>query len=369
MKAYLLCFILTLLFAYLAERCLKQEKKKKGIFFLLVALFIPCFIAGARALTVGRDVQSYFLVLFNGFIKGESFFVVTARANVEFGYSLLIYISSIFKNISFALFVTQFFICFPIYLLAYKKRETYSITFIIFIFLLTLYSLSFNLLRQAIAISFIVYGISLYEEENRKWLVYFLIAVSFHYSAIICLLMILTMYINKNYKKDRLFYIFLILMFVVSITIFFKPLLTLFPNKYSVYIGSKYDISNFSIVSIIKKMYWIILCLLYLNRYKLKQDENYSSTLSYTTFFLMDFILYFMSLQLSSAGRLGYYFLYPGYFLFIPKFKEIFKEKHIVNCIIIISLIIFWYNMTVVNSEVNATYPYISNSVDFLNDY
>lgn len=369
MKAYLLCFISTLLFAYLSEKCFKQEKKRKGIFFLLIALFIPCFIAGARALTVGRDVQSYFLVLFNGFIRGESFFTVTARANVEFGYSLLIYISSIFKNISVSLFITQLFICFPIYLLAYKKRQTYSITFIIFIFLITLYSLSFNLLRQAIAISFIIYGISLYEEKNKKWIIYFLLAVSFHYSAIICLLMVLSMNIIKNCKKDRMFYLFLILAFVTAITIFFKPLLILIPNKYSVYIGSKYDISNFSIISVIKKLFWILLCLLYLNRYKMKQDENYSSALSYTTFFLIDFILYFMSLQLSSAGRLGYYFLYPGYFLFIPKFKEIFKEKYIINIIIIISLIFFWYNMTVVNSEVNATYPYTSTSIEFLNDH
>lgn len=368
MRGYLLCFILAITLAFLSERSYKKNNLFLGKLFLVLSLFVPCFIAGVRNITVGKDVSSYFMVLFKGFTSGESFLFVTQKAGVEIGYAIFMYIASLFKNVNIALFLSEFLVCLPIYLLAYDNKKKYSLTFTITIFLLTLYCLSLNLMRQSIAISFIIYGISLFERENKNWKYMFLLAFLFHYSAIICLLMIFIIYICKKMKKNRIFLIFLILTSVVIFSLTFEWILMLIPNKYSYYIGSQYDVSSFSFASIIKKIIWIVPFIIYLGRYKNKNDDEYALALSYFTFFLIDFVLYFMSLQLSSAGRLGYFFLYAGYFYFFPRIKNLFSQKAFIYIGVTILLCLFWYNMTVVNYKENRTYPYTSSIIDLLNE-
>lgn len=374
MRGYLICFIFTLITIFISERLYIKNKKKLSKIFFISSFLIPCIISGVRSTEIGADVKSYFLVLYNCYNKGMSLIDGMNIANVEFGYSFIMYLASKFHNIHFSLFINQFLVSLPIYALAIdlrrknKEKKYYIMTFIVFIYLTTFYSLSLNLLRQSIAISLVVYAYYSYINKNtKKGLILIILASLFHISALVGLLTFLIDYICKKYKKNRILFLILLFCIMITFVLGFEQILKILPLKYSYYIGSKYDNSSFSIMSIVKKIIWIIPSMLYLDKIKDKKSDDYSQFLSYVSILIIDFILYFMSIQLSSAGRLGYYFLYTAYFFIIPKLAYMFKEKGAIVFMINLLLVFFWYNMTVVNNDVNKTYPYTSDVVLWLN--
>lgn len=368
MKAYIICFCTTLLITFLAEKALKKNGKIIGILLLILAIFVLCFFAGIRDLNIGKDVSSYFMVAYNSYVNDGNGILDTSNiAIIEIGFAVLMYLASLFKSTNVALFIVELLVCIPIFLFAYKKRENTSITFIIFIFLTTLYCKSLNLIRQSIAISIIILSTYYFEEKKYKNTVFLmLLAYLFHETAIISLIIYLIIYICQNKTKNKKLYLYLLIFGTIFIVFSFEFILKMFPNKYSNYFGSEYEISSFSIMSIIKKMIWIVIGLFYI--LKFKKDKTYNNNFSYIIFFIIDFIFYFMSIKISPAGRLGYYFLYTGYFTFIPNIKNMFKQKNIINILIIILMIAFWYNMTVINYSADAIYPYTSDILPILND-
>jgi len=376
MKAYILCFIISITFTYIAELKIKKNKKRIGIFFLILALFTICIIAGLRDRTVGIDVSNYPLTIFKLYVEqGYSFIQVERVTHIEPLFSIIILISSIFKNFNITLFLIEFCCALPIFIYAYNKREKFSITFLIFIFLTTMYAKSFNLIRQFIAISWIV--LSIYYFENKKYkkaLFAYIIAILFHYTAVICIVAYFIIYILENYKNREnkrnwmIFIILIAIVFTLLFTVGLNSISKFLPDKYAAYIGSQYNISSFKISSLLKKLLWVVFSASIVCYYRKKDDMVYSEQLVYLMLLFIDIILYFMSLKVGTFGRLGYYFLYIAYFGMIPKIRDIFKQKCFISFVIISLLLVLWYNMTVVNWQADETYPYSSDVCDFLNE-
>lgn len=371
MKGYILCFIISLLFSYIGERCLKKEKKFIGISMLLLSILTICALAGLRSSKVGTDVENYALNqfwLYNN--EKRNFLYVIRQTGIEPLFSLLVLVSTIFKDFHFTLFFIEFACAVPIYIYAYKNRNETSLTFIIFIFLMTMYARSFNLMRQSIAISLIILSTYYFKiKKYKKTFLIYLISIMFHYSAVICIAIYFIMHILMNYKneenKNR--WMTLILILALILTVSMDKILELIPTKYSFYMASQYAVNSLSILSVAKKLFWIVISFAVVCRIKnnknLKNEQNV-----YLMLLLLDLIMYFMSLKVSTFGRLGNYFLNISYFGLIPKIKYIFKQKLLANALIIIILVVFWYNMTVVNNEADKTYPYVSDVWNFLND-
>ena len=191
----------------------------------------------------------------------------------------------------------------------------------------------------------------------------------FHYSAVICIAIYFIMHILMNYKneenKNR--WMALIIFLALILTVFMDKILELIPTKYSFYIDSQYAVNSLSILSVVKKLFWVVISLSVVFRIKNNKSLRNEQKV-YLMFLLLDLIMYFMSLKVSTFGRLGNYFLNIGYFGMIPKIKYIFKQKLLANASIIIILVVFWYNMTVINNEADKTYPYASDVLDVLND-
>ena len=371
MKGYILCFIISLLFSYIGERYLKKEKKFIGISMLLLSILTVCALAGLRSSKVGTDVENYALNqfwLYNN--EKRSFFYVINTTGIEPLFSLLVLISTIFKDFHFTLFFIELACAMPIYIYAYKNRKEESLTFIIFIFLITMYARSFNLMRQSIAISLIVLSTYYFKiKKYKKTFLIYLISIMFHYSAVICIAIYFIMHILMNYKneenKNR--WMALIIFLALILTVFMDKILELIPTKYSFYIDSQYAVNSLSILSVVKKLFWVVISLSVVFRIKNNKSLRNEQKV-YLMFLLLDLIMYFMSLKVSTFGRLGNYFLNISYFGLIPKIKYIFKQKLLANASIIIILVVFWYNMTVINNEADKTYPYASDVLDVLND-
>lgn len=371
MKAYIICFIISMLFAILASNALKKNNKKIGILFLILSLLTVCLIAAFRSTDVGADVKNYTMNLFRLYSQeGYNFIQVEQRTKIEPLFSLLMCISSVFRNIHVCLFFIELACALPIYLFAYKEKEKYSIPLVIFIFLTTMYARSFNLMRQFIAISIIVYSISfLTRKQYKKTLILYIIAILFHYSSIISILAYFVIYVvnMKGSKQNRSLWIFFILIFIATFSIGIDKILVFLPNKYTGYLNSDYAISTFSFFSLVKKLFWI--CLSAVVLYGSKKDENeHSNQLAFFVILLIDMLLYFLSMKVGTFGRLGNYFLYIGYFYMIPKINLVFKQRYFINMLIIIALSLFWYNMTVVNYQGDRTYPYVSEIFKILNE-
>ena len=371
MKAYIICFIIALLFVYLAEKSIKAKKKKVGIILLATSLIVVCSIAGARSRDIGVDVNNYPSTAYALFTQnGLSYFEVFNRMEVEPLFLVLVDFSTIFKDFHMTLFFLELACALPIYIYAYKRRNRYSITLIVFIFLITMYAKSFNLIRQFIAISIII--LSTYYFENKRYLstyILFITAILFHFSSIACVLIYIIMYLVKNDKNKNIKRIFLLLMFVglIVFSLGIEQIAQLLPEKYSSYINSIYNVNEFSITSLIKKLFWVIISGIVLWKSS-SDEEKYKEQQVYFLLFLIDVVMYLMSIKIGPFGRMGYYFLYVAYFGMIPEIKYIFKQKKIAIGVIILILIYFWYNMTVVNYQADQTYPYESDIWNFLNE-
>lgn len=370
MKAYIFTIIFTILFTFIAEKCFFKKHKFFGIIFSILAIFVMCFVAAVRDLDIGKDIYVYVTYLYNLFTNVNCSIIRASEiTGVEIGFSTLVYLSALTKNINVCLFFIEFAVCVPIYLFAYQKRDKISMTFVIFIFLLTMYCRSLNLMRQCIAISLLIYSFVFIDKRKYKaCFLVFLLACTFHISAGIGILMYVTYYICNMNSKDKYIYILIMALCFTILTITFVPILKALPVRFSHYVNSKYaGVSSVDIMSTIKQLFWMCFGFLYLSGYKIKNDNNYNEILFAQCLLLWNFILYFMGSRIGNAGRLGYYFLYPGYFMLIPKIKDCFKQKIFMNIVICSILIFFWYNMTVVNYSVDGVYPYHTPIVDILN--
>ena len=188
----------------------------------------------------------------------------------------------------------------------------------------------------------------------------FFIAVLTHYSAVVAIIIYTIIYINSNFKyeKSKKF----LNLLIIGVVIFFVFGI----DKISL-ILPRYAISTFSFLSVLKKFFWIFMSYILINRMK-KDGKDYNLQYSCFILLIIDLIMFFLSIKVGTFGRISYYFLYVVYFIMIPKLSSVFKQKSIISFLITIVLIVFWYNMTVINYSTDKTYPYKSDIIQFLND-
>lgn len=194
---YIISFSISLLILFFAERT-----KKRGRYYIgFIAIMIPCFLAAFRADTIGTDVRTYLIPMFNiaqnsdnikDFFSGSWMQLYTLRtvASIEFGFSLLVYIvTKIFSNLYVLQFFVQFFAIVPIWI-ALNKVSFYLNKKVVVVGMMVYYAMcynySLNLMRQYIATGFMILAFSYLVMNNRKkFFICQLIGVTFHYAAIV----------------------------------------------------------------------------------------------------------------------------------------------------------------------------------------
>jgi len=109
-KAYIICFVLTIVSTFLAEKNFKNKRKVWGMFFSVMAIFIPSIISGVRQIGVGRDVNLYVTPVISRALNAQNLSAyLSGTSYVEKGYSLLIYfiVRMITSHVAFSLFCIQ----------------------------------------------------------------------------------------------------------------------------------------------------------------------------------------------------------------------------------------------------------------------
>lgn len=209
-----------ILFIFLAFSSLevlgKETPDQKKTVFLLLSLMVIGF-CGFRPINLDKDIQMYhdYFNAFCNFTYHDIFFNNSHRIK-EKGYIIF---NKLFCNIGFRQMIFTFaFIGVGVKSYIISKKTVYPVTAIFIYLALFLPLREFTQIRDAVASSFLVLAIFLY--QNRRYFVsvlVFLVAVSFHLVALIYIPVILLLILLKRE------YYYAVLLFFGGILFFINP--------------------------------------------------------------------------------------------------------------------------------------------------
>lgn len=232
-------FFLIIIIFILIDIFTKNEKNKDLYFIILMILltFFACF----RSRYVGTDT----IMFWNDYISINA----TPIKNIfnfryEMGFTLLCRLLGIIsKNPQILIVFTSLFMNFAVYKFI-KNNAKNKLSCLIFYFTLNYYFSFMCLMRQGLAIAFLLFAYdSLKKDENFKFFLYVFIASTFHLSAIFMAIMFFLKKIKS--RKIAIFSIIfgIFLAFLLSKKIFYLAATLI--GDYSKYLTSKFASASY----------------------------------------------------------------------------------------------------------------------------
>jgi hypothetical protein len=180
----------------------KGSQKEVLVF---IALMLPCIIAGGRATSIGTDVRGYLQPMFDAATSTNSFgeyinYAWSSNAwrirfvyEQEIGFTLLVWIvGKLTHNIHVVMFAIEAVTIVPFYYAIKRIVQKREIWLGMLIYYFFFYNLSFNVMRQCIAMSFLFLGVTYYfKKDYKKYFVFQVVAFLFHKSSLIGILIVL----------------------------------------------------------------------------------------------------------------------------------------------------------------------------------
>ena len=303
-----------------------SEKPKKNRFNIIYFVFISILlilIAGLRHQQVGYDLSHHYIDNFYKYNEMgwnqlstfgvENALFIISNLLAEFGLGIRSYI-----------IVLSFLSIFPFLLFLYIESDSIKFTIFLFFCYCIFYQMM-NQIQQEIAVSFVLLGyLFLKRNKNILFLIFILIAVTFHTSAIVCVSFYFLRRIKVNFNV-LLFLVFTSIVLFIFFDHFINILCIIFP-KYSWYkesiLHGKGDYSLGAFIRILLSLLiflWSIIISI-----KRKNKENYYN------FFVISSYLYFLSqlftLKMIVTNRFGYYFL-PFVLVLVEKNINVINQK------------------------------------------
>ena len=288
--------------------CIVREKPQFSNSILKLLCFITFCILGFRSYSIGSDTSSYIEEYISGdyFIRsvdqGFSYFNYWLH---EFGLSPRLY-----------LMIVSLIIVLPVFAFISRYSQiNKSFTVLLY---LTIGNFTFNLagMRQSLAIAFILIGLVLFNRIERTLPKYIIVisaiylAYMFHYSAIVCILLIpLLWFSDYRFPKDKK--LIKILLIALPITIMYSTKYV--ANVVNFFMISKYenyetDFGDANIISYIVIPYCIYLYTLFLY-YRSNSSDWEKNFCFYCS--IVHMCLAACTLYMPMLGRFEYYFSMP----------------------------------------------------------
>lgn len=255
MVIYFIALMLTILIIVLLDQF--SARKLIGNLTKALIMSLPLsMVAGLRTPNIGRDLITYGISNFqvaHNFNSFSSYYnYITNTNETEYGYAVLNFIVSRFtNNLNLFLFVLSLFTLIPFFLGAINLNNKYKSPIVlqtVFYFSI-LYGASLNIMRQSVAITWLFLALSvLLKAKNLKWLkslLLWIIAISFHRTAIIGILIFMLYYYfdagnHKNVLTRKLYIIFSIGLFLTFSFLIIKGVISIpFFDKYNQYLDDE----------------------------------------------------------------------------------------------------------------------------------
>ena len=219
---YLFIILWAFCFSYLAEKRFSTEYHSvdnkqvinEGFLFLIIAISVPCILAGIRGDSVGTDVAGYASRIMKESNRARTFQDLNRidETYTEYGYRFLAFIiSRLFSDLGWLLFFTELITIGSVAVALYLFRNDIPLSMGMLFYMTCLYHYSFNAMRQMMAASILI--VAFYFLINHHLIKYFiitLVAGSIHtFSIVISVVLFILWILRKwyNTKKKKLFVI------------------------------------------------------------------------------------------------------------------------------------------------------------------
>lgn len=333
-----------------------------------VMSFLPLAIISAiRSPYVGNDAYHY-TELFHRYsnIPWSEVFSQSIEPGFVAFCKLISYISS---DSQWFLIVSSFLICILIAKFVFNNSK--DIVFSTFIFVsYYFYFYSFSAIRQYIAIGFVINAFCYFKDKKRlKTIIFFALAVSFHYTA----LFLLPAFILSKLKfSKRNIYVIVLACMFIAVT--FRTVLTNIIIRFDRFSYYRDDIDSFTgrgwDINII--LYIFVFMIILLGIYILKRDTKFKNTLAkenskydnvyydiyhYLICMMITLSLYIVSTSMSMAARANHYYaIFMTIYIPLVLSKVSYKKRVIIK--FIIKMILFIYCVLMLTRNNYYVVPY-----------
>ncbi len=332
MSFYIIIFLILLFLSF--------RKYNKYVYWGTL-LFLSA-IAGLRNETIGVDTHSYksiFTWISNGIIyliEPGWYFLNDWIASIGLSFNVLLWIASLLTLI-------------PLGIVCLRCSVNPQMS-LFFYYGLYGYLNSFNQMRQFVAISFVLLAYS-YIFRKKFFLACFLLAVSFHYSSVISLIIL---YFKRIYLTRSRVIFGVLISFLLGL-ILTDSMFVLLAGPYAGYLDSDAVYRDNFLYTI---MLSILMNLLYIFSFSTLEKECRQNL--WTKIFFLAIVLLNLTMQLKLGSRIILYFTYSQ-IIFYPMYFQhnIIKDKKIViTCILLYTALIFMKILVLGNQSDGSVYPY-----------
>ena len=368
--AYILMFAISLFLLWLS---LKIKNKAIRVVLTLMSLLLPCVMAALRGLSVGTDTKGYVLSLYQDARNANSYqelvsFSKAVYYSVDHAYLFINYlVAKCGFSFPTLLFVIQCLIVLPIfYAIKLNTKNSKGLIIGMLLFYLTFYNLSLNMVRQSIAIAFVLLGFSLFMNRKEKWskvlsILLLLIGFGFHDTAIIALplLVLYCLFVTKKINQKTKQAIFIILsVFAILATVFYSPILNfigssgIYPK--AIMYMNRFAIMDINYLGVVRNA--IILFTVFAMRKNISEKDGNA----YFPMFLALINLMFgiLSSFIMYIDRIAYYALFIDLLLYVPYIMTKRKKADWFSLALILFFILQWVIVILINNS-NGTLPYV----------
>ncbi len=310
---FIFSICLALYFSNLADR--KNNRK-----YLLLVILIVSLVSGLRGITVGIDTIYYDYAFIHKFPYSWQFEEVGFRAISNF-------LMNCFHDTRYIFLFFSLVINSLIILRLWDFRKKCSFPFMLFLYSLTFYIDTMNIMRQFVAIAIIFYSTKLLDNKHYILFVCVVLATTLiHTSSLLALLMVLVYLWNSLTPNKRLL-LLVPLLFICTAAVFY--VINFESHHIANYLSSQNSTSNINITFIYRISIFIFSLLLYKSKKKIifnkTSDKEQIVEINQDISFKNTCYMYFIGLVLCSVGmfytsmaRLGYYYaifelVYWGY--------------------------------------------------------
>ena len=363
-------FLISGFWCWIAEILFKKKDQALGIVISAFSILVLTWLCGVRDFSIGTDIRVYGYNSFN--IAANSLnlqqylnslnSIYGGSGNTEYGYLALNYIISRFtSNAHIFLFVLGLIINSVIFIAFYLFKYQRSITLSWLTFCFLFFGTTLNLLRQSVALAFVLLGIALlYKKKNKKSLISFIIAVLSHTSTIFAFLIyVFGLLVNRAKSKRALRGVFVfstLLVLSVPMVITILNQRGLLIDKYYQYVLNDNSVGILTILIRVPMLLLIIYVVLR-KRFCLNRERLW-------IYFLV--IQEFLMLPLQSIGttvaRLMLFFGVAKIIAYPMLLENIESKDRVTNYLLKLGYLIFimliFYEQVIVSGN-NQIYPFV----------
>lgn len=340
MYIYIALLILTLASISISEKLPKnyilinQEIYNKK-FYILPFLVLAIFSAVRYG--IGIDYLTYEIHIIN--IQNSSM-LYDPNIYIEPGFQILVKICAAFitKDPIFIMCVMSLLTNFFFLKAIYDQSENIGLS-VFFYLTWGYYFLAFNSIRSYFAMALALYSLRLVKNKKYKhFLVLIVIAALFHKSVLICI----PFYIMANRKLKPIHFVFCVLG-LMAVIIFKNQIEMLIFKIYPSYLGSVYDVNEFSYLNILKGIVVVGLGSLF--------HKKVSASRSLTLYFNLNFfalVFYCVCYWVPQASRIGFYFNITSIIFIANLLKETGdkdSKSFVTFVFVVLSLLLFFMLM------------------------